>query len=321
MLYGIIHKIDIGYQFSRWLKGIWGITMDLQALKIFQIVAELGSISQAARELNYAQSNITTKIQQLETSLETTLFYRHNRGTTLTAKGKMLLSYTEKIFRLLDETQKVMSDEETPKGPIIIGSMETTAAVRLPALLSKYHHKYPEVDLTLKTGPTEQNIQGVLQYELDGAFVAGPVEHPELIQTTVIEEELVLITDTIHSSLSSIKDMQTRTLLVFRAGCSYRARFEQWLHHEGLVPHKIMEFGTLEAIVGCVSAGLGISLLPRSVIEKHVQEGSLRMHPIPSPYGKVKTIFIYRKDKYMPTSLMKFMDILSDKTSWLNKRF
>lgn len=294
--------------------------MDLQALKIFKAVAELESISQAARELNYAQSNITTKIQKLETDLQTTLFYRHNRGTTLTAKGKMLLTYTDKIFHLIEETKKVMSDDQTPKGPLIIGSMETTAAVRLPSLFSKYHHKYPDVDLTLKTGPTEQNIQGVLQYELDGAFVAGPIEHPELIQKAVIEEELTLITDTVQPPLSSIKDIQTRTLLVFRTGCSYRAKLEQWLHQEGVIPNKIMEFGTLEAIIGCVAAGLGISMLPHSVIDKQVQDGTLRQHSIPNPYGKVKTIFIYRKDKYVPTSLIKFIDMLNDEARLLNRK-
>lgn len=125
--------------------------MDLQALKIFRIVAEKGSISQAARELNYAQSNISTKIQQLEAHLQTSLFYRHNRGITLTVKGQILLAYTEKIFHLIDETIKVMKDDSIPKGPLCIGSMETTAAVYLPQLLSKYHNDYPNVDLSLKT--------------------------------------------------------------------------------------------------------------------------------------------------------------------------
>ncbi|MCM2534783.1 LysR family transcriptional regulator [Neobacillus pocheonensis] len=286
--------------------------MDLHTLKIFQTVAKLGSISQAARELQYAQSNITMKIQQLESDLQTTLFHRHNRGTALTAKGSMLLTYTEKIFDLIEETKSVMNDDQTPCGPLIIGSMETTAAVRLPALLSKYHKDFPDVDLTLKTGSTEQNIQGVLQYELDGAFVAGPIEHPELIEKEVIEEELVLITDTIHPPIASFKDIQTRTLLVFHAGCSYREKLEQWLRQEGVIPKKIMEFGTLDAIVGCVSAGLGVSMVPQSVVAKHVQDGILRQHSIPNLYGKVKTVFIYRKDKYVPSSLLKFINMLSD---------
>lgn len=288
-----------------------GIMMDLQSLLFFRAVAELGSMSKAAKELNYAQSNLTSKIQQLEANLQTTLFYRHNRGTTLTDKGKVLLSYTDKIFQLLDEAREVMGDDQTPKGPLVIGSMETTAAVRLPALLSKFHRKYPAVDLTLKTGPTEQNVQDVLQYELDGAFVAGPIEHPELKFKTLIEEELVLVTDTLHQPITSLKEIQNRTILVFRNGCSYRARFEEWLHHEGVIPEKIMEFGTLDGIIGCVSAGLGISLLPRSVVAKYVDEEVLIEHSIPKQFGIVNTIFIYRKDKYLSTTLDTFTKMLN----------
>lgn len=286
--------------------------MDLSTLRVFQTVAKLGSISQAARELQYAQSNITMKIQQLEAELQTTLFYRHNRGTAITAKGSLLLTYTEKILNLIEEAKNVINDDQTPKGPLIIGSMETTAAVRLPAIFSKYLINYPDVDLTLKTGSTEENILGVLQYELDGAFVAESIEHPDLIQKEVFEEELVLVTDAIHPPISSIKDIQTKTLLVFRTGCSYRERLEQWFHQERVIPKKIMEFGTLDAIIGCVSAGLGISMVPQSVVEKQLQEGTLRKHLLPEEYRKVKTVFIYRKDKYVPSALLKFLNVLSE---------
>ncbi|MCK1983833.1 MULTISPECIES: LysR family transcriptional regulator [Peribacillus] len=291
--------------------------MDLHSLKIFQSVAKMGSISQAARELQYAQSNITMKIQQLESDLQTTLFYRHNRGTELTDKGTILLTYTEKIFDLIEETKNLMKDDQTPRGPLIIGSMETTAAVRLPVLFSKYHKDFPEVDLTLKTGSTEQNIQAVLQNELDGAFVAGPINHPDLIQKEVFEEELMLITDTVHPPISSIKDIQTRTLLVFHAGCAYREKFELWLKQEKMIPNKIMEFGTIDGIIGCVAAGLGISMLPQSVVSKQVQDGIIRKHSIPN--GKVRTVFIYRKDKYVPASLVKFINMLSEDEELINK--
>ncbi len=282
----------------------------MHLLKIFYTVARLGSISQAAKELQYAQSNITMKIQQLEKSLQTTLFYRHNRGTVLTDKGSLLLTYTEKIFHLVEETEAVMKDDQTPRGSLTVGSMETTAAVRLPTFLSKYHKAFPKVDLTLKTGSTEQNIQGVLQHEIDGAFVAEPIEHPALLQKEVFEEEMVLITETNHPGITSIKDLQTRTMLAFRTGCAYREKLEHWFHQEGVIPNKIMELGTLEAIIGCVSAGLGLSMLPRSVVAKYIEEGSLKQHPIPHPYEKVKTVFIYRKDRYIPASLITFMNML-----------
>lgn len=284
--------------------------MDLQALKAFQSVAKCGSISGAARELNYAQSNITMKIQQLEKELQSPLFYRHNRGTTLTDKGKVLLSYSEKIFQLIEETKKVMTDDETPKGPLAIGSMETTAAARLPELLTNFHREYPLVALTIKTGPTKQHFHDVLQYELDGAFVAGPIEHPNLNYEPLVEEELVLITSNSDSSESFKKIIQEKTVLVFRKGCSYRERLESWLHHEGVFPQKTMEFGTLDGIIGCVSAGLGISLLPQSVVGKYVEDGRIKVYSIPKQFGRVNTIFIYRKDQYIPNALKKFIHLI-----------
>jgi len=283
--------------------------MDLQSLKFFQAVAKSGSISKAAREMNYAQSNLTARIQQLESELQTELFYRHHRGTTLTDKGILLLAYTEKIFRLIDEAQQVLRDNDTPRGPLLIGSMETTAAVRLPHLLARFHRAYPDVDISLKTGPTEQHVEDVLNYELDGAFVAGPIAHPDLACQKVVEEELVLVTD---ASSFSIKDMRNRTILVFRQGCSYRARFEEWLRHEGVIPDKTIEFGTLDGIIGCVAAGLGISMLPRSVVEKHAKDHHLRQHAIPSRFGKVETLFIYRKDNHMAAPLRKLIEMIRD---------
>ncbi|MDP1513182.1 LysR substrate-binding domain-containing protein [Paenibacillus ottowii] len=146
---------------------------------------------------------------------------------------------------------------------------ETTAAIRLPSILTDYHKSYLEVDLVLKkTGTTEELIQLVLKYELDGAFVAAPVQHPELDTIEVGVEELALITGGQFPSIEQPEQLRNLTLLVFRAGCSYRQKLMDWLRLKGIIPAKIMEFGTLEGILGCIHAGLGVSLLPRSVIER-----------------------------------------------------
>ncbi|WP_028552347.1 LysR family transcriptional regulator [Paenibacillus sp. UNC451MF] len=291
--------------------------MDLHALKVFQTVSRTGSITKAAQELNYAQSNVTTKIQQLESHFHTTLFYRHNRGITLTSKGHTLLAYAERIFQLIEESAQAMQDDPLPNGPLRIGSMETTAAVRLPEYLVSYHRTYPNVDLTLTTGPTEDHIQAVLHYELDGAFVAGPVEHPELLQMNVLQEELALITDSLHPRLTATADLQNRTMLVFRQGCSYRAKLQSLLHQDGIFPDKIMEFGSLEAILGCVKAGLGISLLPLSVVERYIHEGSLQMHPLPNQHALVQTVFIRRKDTLLTSALVHFMEMFRSESQEL----
>ncbi|MDU0154504.1 glutamate biosynthesis transcriptional regulator GltR [Bacillus cabrialesii] len=286
--------------------------MNIQLLQVFLTTAREGSISKAAQTLNYAQSNVTNKIQQLETDLQTKLFYRHSRGITLTPPGQILVSYSEKILNTIEEARAAMGESSAPSGPLRIGSMETTAAVWLPQLLAHYNSLYPNVDLHLVTGPTEQQIQAVLHYELNGAFISGPIEHPDLVQEKVLEEEMVLVTSASHPDISSIHDVQTQTMLVFREGCSYRAKLNNILQEEGLLPVKLMEFGILEAIIGCVSAGLGISLLPRSIIAAHEKQGRIRSHAISDKYSLVTTMFIRRKDTLITPALSAFLTNMRD---------
>ena len=269
--------------------------MDIHDLKVFQTVAKYRNISKAAEELNFVQSTVTTKMKRLEAHFQTPLFYRHRYGVSLTSSGKSLLKYIEEILHLFTEAEKDIIYSESPKGPIAIGSMETTAAVRLPQVLSTFQDQFSDVELILKTGPTEEMIKQVLSYDLDGAFVAGPIHHEDLLQKEIMEEELVLISKE-KSFVNKTLDLKKSTLLVFRRGCSYRKKLEEWLYAEKLVPKKIMEFGSLEAIIGCVSAGLGISLLPKSVITRVGQHYSFVCHEIPQEFANVTTVFIQRKD-------------------------
>ncbi len=290
-------------------------SMDIQSLHIFKVVAEHGSITKAAKELNYAQSNITTRMQQLESRLQTVLFYRHNKGITLTTKGDLLLTYTDKIFRLFEETRQVMRDEEEPQGPLSIGSMESTAAVHLPMFILRYHSTYPKVDLTLKTGPTAQHIEEVLNYKLDGAFVSGPVQHPNLVTKKIFREKLVLVSSLLSSYPLELENIGKLTLLVLHKGCSYRQKLESWLHKEGIRPSKVMEFGSLDALMGCVAAGLGVSLLPLSIVQKYSHLEEITHYSLPEEFTLVDTFFIHRADNTFSTPLLKFIELFQEEKS------
>lgn len=281
--------------------------MESTELRVFQIVAREGSITKAAARLGYVQSNVTAKIQQLEAELGTVLFFRHNRGMALTSSGKMLLEYTNKIVGLLDEATRALSSSSEPSGPLMIGSTQTAAAVRLPQILTAYYTKYPNVRLSLATGHTQSLMDQVLRYELDGAFIGCECDHPELVSIPAFEEELVI------ASAPAIADLDAATkkpILVFHTGCSYRAVLEQWIRMMGLEQPIMMELGTLEAIIGGVAAGLGISLLPVTVIDKHEKEGLIRTHPIPASMRLMKTEFITRKDSFVTSALQAFLDQL-----------
>lgn len=288
--------------------------IDIQSLVMFKLTAQNGSISMTARELNYAQSNVSTKIQELEDYLETTLFYRNNRGVTLTPKGEILLKYAEKILNLINETTNIIKDGSSPKGILRIGSMETTAAVYLPALLSKYHKKYPNVNLILKTGTTEKNIEELLQHTIDGAFVAGKVDIPGIIQKKFKEEILVLVTASSSPDIHSAEDIKNKTIIVFPSGCFYRKTLKKLFQDKKISPNKTVECNNLETIINCICSGLGISLLPLSIAKKYIKEGILKCHKIEERYSKIQISFIYRSFNYTPMSLLEFIKMFSFKS-------
>ena len=200
-----------------------------------------------------------------------------------------------------------MLDDGTPRGPLVIGSLETTAGLRLPPILTRFAQRWPEVDLTLRTGTTAESLAGVLDRTLEGAFVAGPVTHPDLLQTVVFREELVLVS---APGLTVSELLQARDLkaMVLRAGCSYRARLEAVLAARGRPTVRLVEFGSLDAILGCVAAGIGVTLLPRAVVQAAATASRVALHALPPREAMVETLFVRRGDGLMTSALAVFLD-------------
>jgi DNA-binding transcriptional LysR family regulator len=236
--------------------------MDAGDLRVFEAVARLGGMSRAAAELNTVQSNVTARVRALENEVGTPLFQRHARGVTPTAAGRRLLPYASRVRGLLDDARRAARDDGTPSGPLVVGSLETTAAMRLSPFLSAYATTHPGVDLTLRTGTTCELVGHVLEHRLEGAFVCGPVQHPELQTEVVFREELVALTAPGVPDLDTLARKGEVRVVVLRAGCSYRLRLEAMLARRGVVGPRLLEFGTLDAILACVSAGLGVTPAP-----------------------------------------------------------
>lgn len=281
--------------------------MDFSDLRTFEAVARAGAMNRAAGRLNTVQSNVTARIQALEGEVGTSLFHRHARGVALTAAGKRLLPYAERAGRLLAEALGAARDDGAPAGPLVVGSLETTAALRLAPALTAYAAAYPAVDLVLRTGTTEELIADVLERRLEGALVCGPVDHPALAEEVVFEEELALLTGRSPGSLDDALARENLKIIVLRAGCSYRQRLEDILARRGIVGVRRLEFGTLEAILACVGAGLGVTLLPRSLVGSLSRDHGITVHPLPAREANVATCFIRRGDARLSSALAAFV--------------
>lgn len=284
--------------------------MDAGDLRVFEAVARLGGMSRAAAELNTVQSNVTARVRALENEVGTPLFQRHARGVTPTAAGRRLLPYASRVRGLLDDARRAARDDGTPSGPLVVGSLETTAAMRLSPLLSAYAAAHPGVDLTLRTGTTCELVGHVLEHRLEGAFVCGPVQHPELQTEVVFREELVALTAPGVPDLDTLARKGEVRVVVLRAGCSYRLRLEAMLARRGVVGPRLLEFGTLDAILACVGAGLGVTLLPLALAEGAWREGRVGVHSLPSEEAWVETVFVRRRDAYTSSALAAFLDLM-----------
>ena len=285
--------------------------MELSDIKTFAAVARTGGITRAAEMLNTVQSNVTQRIKALEAEIGTALFERHSRGMSLTGAGRRLLPYAHRMAALSREAVLAARDDGEPKGPLSIGSMETTAAVRLPPLLAEFHHRYPAVRLSLRTAPTADLVSAVLDGSLDGAFVAGPIDHAELHSTIAFTEELVLVTARRWSSLAALRAGTPEsgpTALVFRTGCSYRQRLEQVFSEFGWPSSARFELGTLDGMVGCVAADMGVTLLPRAVVGRN---DTVNVHTLKPAQARVETLFVTRRVAHRYSALQGFASCLS----------
>ena len=284
--------------------------MDTAGLKMFEAVARTGGMNRAAAELHTVQSNVTARIRALEAELGCPLFERHSRGVALTPAGQRLLPYARRVAWLLADAARAARDDGEPRGPLTIGSLETTVALRLSPLIASYAAACPEVDLALRPGTTAELIEAVLDRRLEGAFVCGPVAHPSLTEQVMFEEELALLAAPGLASIEAATQGGIARIVVLRAGCSYRQRLEALLARRGIAVPRLLEFGTLEAIFGCVSAGLGITLLPRALVGGVCDAGRVSLHALPPDDAMVDTVFIRRRDRFTSSAVQAFVSCM-----------
>lgn len=269
--------------------------MDLVQLEIFCAVAAHKSIAAAAEAVHRVPSNLTTRLKQLESDLGVSLFIRENNRLRLSATGHSFLDYAQRILALVEEARTAVSGAE-PAGWFPIGALESTAAVRIPALLAEFNGRYPKVELYLATGPSGPMIDGVLDGRLVAAFVDGPINHPAIRGVPVFDEEMVVISPMQHAPIRRGQDAAGAMIYTFRQNCSYRHHFEKWFANDKAMPGKVRELESYHGILACVSAGGGIAIMPRAMLESMPGCKSVAAWPMSGAFAVLQTWLIWRSD-------------------------
>jgi DNA-binding transcriptional LysR family regulator len=282
--------------------------MELADLRIFRTVVEEGGVTKAAARLHRVQSNVTTRIRQLEEKLGVDLFIREGKRMHLSPAGQVLLDYAGRLLDLAAEAEAAVQDPR-PRGLFRLGSMESAAAVRVPAPLTEYHRRYPEVTLELRTGNPRELAAAILAGEIDAALVAGPVPEAPFETAPAFTEDLVIVASQDHPPIDGGDPPDT--IIAFEQGCPHRKRLEDWYAGLGEMPARTIEMGSYHAMLGCAVAGMGISLMPASVLATFPEAKRLSVHALPPGQDTLETVLIWRRGAGSP-KIKALVEILAE---------
>ena len=283
--------------------------MNFADLQVFKSVVDEGGVIKAASKLHRVPSAVTTRIKQLEASVGVKLFHREKQRLHLSPAGELLLDYAERLIQLSDEARNAVSGT-APRGVLRLGSLESTAASRLPTILAGFHQRYPEVRLELVTGTNDAVVSQLVERKLDAAFIAEPPAVRNLDHVPVFSERLTIISDIGHAPIKRPRDVEGATIIAFPEGCAYRRVLQRWLGSDSLAPFRVLEMASYHAIVACVTAGTGIALIPESVLDTMPHAKVLR-HPIAKAQGDITTPLVWRRGE-ISSSVLALRTLVAD---------
>ncbi|NNP70222.1 LysR family transcriptional regulator [Acinetobacter sp. Ac_5812] len=297
------------------------MAMQIKSLEIFMMVVKLGSFSEAAKTLYTVQSNVTSHIKKLETELNVELLHRQS-PIQPTRAGQQLYGYAEKMLHLQKEILDSFSDRHLAVNlPLEIGSMETTAAVRLPSLFRDLQQHSPGFPFALSTAPTRDLIDLVHASKLDCAFVAHHAPIDGMFNLHVWTEQLVLISSKHAPAQLTNEYLIQKKFIAFKQGCSYRKAIDQFLSAHHLPAANVIEMGSLDGITSCVSLDVGLAILPMSYVQQSHFAQSVKIHPIGSATAQINTYLIAHRDtNTWATNMHHFVEHVKGMNQQLEKR-
>ena len=289
--------------------------MEIRQLRTFMSIVSLGSFSEAARQLGYTQSSVTSHIQLLEKELGVSLFERMGHALMLTAEGERLYGYAERITRLDDEAHASLSKQVEPIGTLTLGMSESIAAYHLGGILTEYALLYPQVKLRLRLG-TGNYFESLLRKNLLdlAVFIDEKGPDKDLTVHNLWSEPIVLVVASSHPMAQcgqvEEKMLAGQTLIVTEQNSRYSTILEEELEKSGIEPLRMLEIGQIQAAKSFALRGLGLALLPRAAVDEEVKQGLLKILPWRGKAWNMHAYMVHHKDKWLSRPMKLFMKLL-----------
>jgi DNA-binding transcriptional LysR family regulator len=257
--------------------------MELHQLRVFQAAVKNGGFTRAGTALHLSQSTVSQHIGQLEHELGCSLFLRVGKRVVVSDAGKVLLQYTEKIFRDLKNAEMAVRELSALKrGTVRLGVGPTTLTYRLPQVLADYKRRFPEIELIVLSGNTEFLLGAMQSENLDLAVVMQSDTAPKgLIVTPLGTEEMVVVLNQDHplarKSALEPSDLAALRFILYEKNTAMQRLIDRYFESFNITPRITMEVENNEAIKSLVRAGLGASILPLCAVANRSSSTQLRV--------------------------------------------
>ncbi len=287
--------------------------MNLHHLRIFYTVAQRRSVTAAAADLLLSQPAVSLQLKALEKELGLALFQRGGTRLRLTQAGDVLHRAAVSMLHAKEEAERAISElRDGTRGRLILGAGTTGGMYVLPRIVQAYKRRWPETEILLHVGTTDQILEKLLQNVLDMALVGGPIKDSRLLVEPICADELVLIAAPSHPITSlakvTLKDLGGMSFIVPETGSRTRQLVERRLR-ESRVPLAIaMQLPGTEGVKRAVEGALGVGMVSRYSVENECLAGVLQRIPIEG-FGITRTMdLVSRAQKYVSPVAVTFRE-------------
>lgn len=273
--------------------------LNLTRLRSFYWIARLGTYRAAARRLNVTQPTLSVRIRELERSLGLTLFQRDGRYVRLTSDGRLFFSYAENLVKLADEIESRVGNRGSLAGVLRIGAPDSFATTCLPQLVRDLEIAHPNLELEITVAVSADLAARLDRDELDMAIImdAAVDRRVTLEALGILPHQWVTAPAMATRKISQPADLAKYRIITNPSPSRLFALIHEWFGSSGLRPPRICTCNSLNAINLLTQEGLGISILPVSIIRQELDRGELKIMPTKPKLPTIIVYAAYHKDR------------------------
>jgi LysR family hydrogen peroxide-inducible transcriptional activator len=248
--------------------------MEFHQLRYVCAIAETGSFSRAAERCQIAQPSLSQQVLKLEEDLGTKLFDRLGRSVRLTEAGRAFIPHARSILEQIETARSSVADKNTDvRGSVSVGAIPTIAPYLMPRFTAAFAKKYPDAKLRIVEETTPVLVESLRDLSLDLAILALPLRHKDLELFPIRTEPLFAVVPKDHpyagAESLALRDLRGEPFVMLRDGHCFRDLSIAACTHARITPNIAFESAQFSSLLGMVTAGVGISLVPEMAIDRN----------------------------------------------------